>query len=267
MEVPLIFVLNGTFETVTEESAEHGDAERRGFFMEEEDYDFSELIGILVREGYCYPSSSHPASVHDWISTPAIESTEYFELGEHTTHSLHLVDIRDESGASLPEEDQAKLWSTILTYRMENNHDNEELMAESVLEKAGIDIRYADGTPFRLYDDEPEGVEAPEWATPVEMAMELTVDLMREIAGTLPSHGDTTADCQKQVIMNALESLSRAVSGLRSEDFLPAPDRPHEPLSGEEMARKVRPTLKKLAVTLGEVEKILGRGRSGPEPS
>lgn len=85
-----IFTVSVTFEKVTAESAEHGDADERGYEVEDQDVDYDDLRRMARERNYSEPSSSVMTSPM-WFTTPdAEESREYFEDGVSTYYSLHL---------------------------------------------------------------------------------------------------------------------------------------------------------------------------------
>ena len=56
-----------TYEIITQESAEHGDAEERGFLDEELESDFRGMVSLLEdTEPSCYPLS--PDDTHVWFT-------------------------------------------------------------------------------------------------------------------------------------------------------------------------------------------------------
>lgn len=110
MKLPIFFVVSETYEVVTPESAEHGDAQERGFNFQDKKYTPDELYHYLRREGYHEPSSTRLSSVDDWITTSTIEDDAYFRKGHHRRHSLHLSRIVDADGKELPIQLQNSLW-------------------------------------------------------------------------------------------------------------------------------------------------------------
>lgn len=80
-------VLSQTYEIVTEESAQEGDAADSGFDFENESYGFRELVDYIESNGFNVPSCS--PGVPDWLSTEVIQDRAYFEDGEHRTLSIH----------------------------------------------------------------------------------------------------------------------------------------------------------------------------------
>lgn len=77
-------ILSQTYEIVTEESVEYGDAEDRGFDWEDCPHTFRETVDVIVSGGFIHPSCSH--GVPGWLST---EAEIDFRTGEHETKSLH----------------------------------------------------------------------------------------------------------------------------------------------------------------------------------
>lgn len=56
-----------TYEVVTEESAEHGEAAEHGYEFEDADYGFRELVDYIRREGFIHPSD-YPG-IPRWLTT------------------------------------------------------------------------------------------------------------------------------------------------------------------------------------------------------
>lgn len=83
------FLVSKTFERVTEESAQNGDAEERGFVFEDEIMDFDDVVRELRTQGYYDPSSSHLSGLR-WVST---EPEQDFSDGSYTIYSLHVEDM------------------------------------------------------------------------------------------------------------------------------------------------------------------------------
>lgn len=80
-----MILISKTYEIVTYESAEHGEAEDHGFIFEDEAFTFSQLVHEL-RE--YTQTSSYPCrgSRHDWVTT---ESDQDYRTGDYTSYSLH----------------------------------------------------------------------------------------------------------------------------------------------------------------------------------
>jgi ribosomal protein L37AE/L43A len=83
------FLVSKTFEEVTPESAEEGEASDRGFVFQDEIMDEEEVVHELRRGGYIYPSSSHLQGLR-WVST---EEDQDYSTGAYTTYSLHIEDM------------------------------------------------------------------------------------------------------------------------------------------------------------------------------
>jgi len=79
-----MLVLSKTFEVVTEESAENGEAEESGYAWENVAYTFREAVDLIKSEGFSYGSDSHGAG--RWLST---EPNQDYRTGDWTTYSLH----------------------------------------------------------------------------------------------------------------------------------------------------------------------------------
>ena len=77
--------ISKTYQIVTYESAEHGEAAEHGFIFESEGYTFRELVRLM--RDYNNPSCS-PASggVYEWLSNDA--SIDY-TTGDETIESIH----------------------------------------------------------------------------------------------------------------------------------------------------------------------------------
>ncbi len=76
-----------TYEIITEESHQYGEAEERGFEEKDAQCSFSELVDML--EEYIHPSSSHineDTLQHVWWSN---EGTQNYD-GSYETNSLHI---------------------------------------------------------------------------------------------------------------------------------------------------------------------------------
>lgn len=74
--------ISKTYEIITPESAEYGDAAERGFIFEDQDYSFHDL----VRELKDYTESNVSHGVPDWVSTSGYQN---FVNGSYETVSLH----------------------------------------------------------------------------------------------------------------------------------------------------------------------------------
>ena len=79
-----MILVSKTYERVTEESSENGEAEETGFVFENEPFSFRELVSEL--KNYAH-ASSYPCngSRYDWTTT---ESFMYYK-GASTSYSLH----------------------------------------------------------------------------------------------------------------------------------------------------------------------------------
>lgn len=77
-------ILSQTYEIVTEESAELGDAEERGFDWQDAPHGFRETVDLIRAGGFCHPSCSH--GVPGWLST---EGETDFQTGDVETKALH----------------------------------------------------------------------------------------------------------------------------------------------------------------------------------
>ena len=79
-----MIVISVTYEIVTPESAEYGEIADSGFIKENEQFEFRELINLMWREGYRYPSDS--MGTPRWMNTDG--DTDY-ETGDVEYRSIH----------------------------------------------------------------------------------------------------------------------------------------------------------------------------------
>ena len=77
-------IISKTYELVTEESAEQGEAAERGFVFEDQPGGFRELFDTIKADGFAYPDSSH--GIPRWLST---EPQQDYRTGAWVTYSLH----------------------------------------------------------------------------------------------------------------------------------------------------------------------------------
>ena len=84
-----MILCNITFEVVTEESTQHGEAEESGFISENEPFTFRELVEWM-RGG---EPSSYPraCSIRDWVTQDQGETREFFEHGARESRSIHFA--------------------------------------------------------------------------------------------------------------------------------------------------------------------------------
>jgi len=82
-----MILISKTYQAFTPESTEAGEPEDFGFAFEDEPYTFRELVGLIQREGFIYPSCS-PATGNprEWLDT---EPEPYYQTGEEIIYSLH----------------------------------------------------------------------------------------------------------------------------------------------------------------------------------
>lgn len=86
-----------TYEIITDESAEMGDAAERGYESEREDVDVDELERLVQKYGFSEPSSSE-LDERMWFSTTSpSEDRDYFENGERKFFSLHLHSVNGDA--------------------------------------------------------------------------------------------------------------------------------------------------------------------------
>ena len=83
-----------TYEIITPESSENGDAEERGWEVE---YTTDELENIISLGRHTYgvsePSSSIPQSHMWWSSASPVSDRDYFEKSEEKYYSLHIKHV------------------------------------------------------------------------------------------------------------------------------------------------------------------------------
>lgn len=77
-------ILSQTFEVVTEESAQEGEAAERGFDWEDVPHSFRETVELIKEGGFSNPSESH--GVPRWLSDGGYQDCA---TGEWDTKSLH----------------------------------------------------------------------------------------------------------------------------------------------------------------------------------
>lgn len=77
-------IISETYETVTPESAEHGDIADSGFWYQDQPYTFRELVDYISHAGFVFPSESH--GTPRWLSTDW--DTDY-RTGEGEMRSIH----------------------------------------------------------------------------------------------------------------------------------------------------------------------------------
>jgi len=86
---PHHYIVNKTYEIVTPESAEEGEAEERGFDYEDRRYDT--LRDLLEdhdnRESWVEWSSSHVSGSGEWLNS---EGEQDYKTGSYTNHGLHI---------------------------------------------------------------------------------------------------------------------------------------------------------------------------------
>lgn len=76
--------LTKTFEVVTPESAENGEAEETGFTFKNEPHTFREAVELIRKGGFVHPSESQ--GVPRWLSC---EAEPDYRTGAETTYSIH----------------------------------------------------------------------------------------------------------------------------------------------------------------------------------
>lgn len=83
----MAILLSQTYEIVTEESAEQGDAAERGYDWQDVPHTFRETVDVIRDGGFIYASCS--PGVPRWLSSDVIQDRAFFEDGENRTLSLH----------------------------------------------------------------------------------------------------------------------------------------------------------------------------------
>lgn len=77
-------ILSQTFEVVTEESAQDGDAAERGYDWEDVPHTFKEVVSLINDGGFIHPSCS--PGVSGWLTSEAVQD---IHDGSYETKSLH----------------------------------------------------------------------------------------------------------------------------------------------------------------------------------
>lgn len=91
-----VFTYGVTYETITPESAEDGDAEDRGWEVEYTQAPLFEIVDLAKHTyGTSEPSSSVVNSYTWWTSPDPVNDRNYFEKGESKYYSLHIKDMTD----------------------------------------------------------------------------------------------------------------------------------------------------------------------------
>jgi sugar-specific transcriptional regulator TrmB len=81
-----MILIDKTFETVTYESAEDGEAEDSGFSAINEQVSFRELVEMMRREYIHSSSSPVQKSIRDWFTN---EAEQDYRTGEYRSESIH----------------------------------------------------------------------------------------------------------------------------------------------------------------------------------
>jgi hypothetical protein len=120
-----IFVYAITYENVTPESAEQGDADSRGYEIEHT-HDTLEEIIYLGRNTYGTnePSSSHPHAGMWWSSSDPVQNRDYWEKGINKYYSLH---VKNSDGTDLDAEQSAFI-TKLLTSEQRLKWDEDDNM-------------------------------------------------------------------------------------------------------------------------------------------
>jgi hypothetical protein len=125
MKLPLTFIIDETYQIADEESIEAGGFSDQGYNYEDEPYTIDEIKNYLENEGFIHPSSSALSSKNDYITNNHAEDHDFFTKGEQKTKTIHLKDIKDADGQSLPDETQSRFWVSLLNYQISNDNDKE----------------------------------------------------------------------------------------------------------------------------------------------
>lgn len=91
-----------TYQTITPESAEHGDYEDSGWEVEEQVENLSEILKVANSYGIYEPSSSRIMGGEWWSSIDPSGTRSYYEKGEETYYSLHIYHL---DGSKLTKEE------------------------------------------------------------------------------------------------------------------------------------------------------------------
>jgi len=91
-----------TYQTITPESAEHGDYEDSGWEVEEQVENLSEILKVANSYGIYEPSSSKIIGGEWWSSIDPSGTRSYYEEGEETYYSLHIYHL---DGSKLTKEE------------------------------------------------------------------------------------------------------------------------------------------------------------------
>jgi len=85
-----MILISRTYETWTPDDIEAGETNNQGFEFTDEPVTFRELVDMIGREGFFYPSCSHATgSTFEWLNTePDID----YRTGEQTSFALHYSD-------------------------------------------------------------------------------------------------------------------------------------------------------------------------------
>ena len=92
-----MILISRTYETWTADDIEAGDTDSRGFEFINEPVGFRELVDMIGREGFFYPSCS-PAtgSPYEWLET---EPDTDYRTGEQTHYALHFSSLNNPRAA------------------------------------------------------------------------------------------------------------------------------------------------------------------------
>lgn len=92
------FLYSITYQTVTPESAEHGDYADQGFIVEKESGTLEEIAREAKNRYGIYSNTSSPAVASSWAS---VDPERDYQSGEETYYNLH---VRNVDGSELSEE-------------------------------------------------------------------------------------------------------------------------------------------------------------------
>jgi len=92
-----MILISRTYETWTPDDMEAGDTDSRGFEFTDEPVTFRELVDMIGREGFFYPSCS-PAtgSTFEWLET---EPDRDAFTGDETRYALHFSSLNNPRAA------------------------------------------------------------------------------------------------------------------------------------------------------------------------
>jgi hypothetical protein len=83
-----MILISKTYEIITEESAENGEAAESGFIWEDAELTFKELVGLLQNfpDPSCWPLTSDSADGSEWFGSNAEQD---FRTGDYESEAIH----------------------------------------------------------------------------------------------------------------------------------------------------------------------------------